>query len=259
MSTTSTSGWAVSPRRSPRSARMLGSDLQLRLRDQLENLQNADRFYYLERLDGLNLLAQLEGNSFAELIARNTTAVGPRGRTCSRGRTSIFNLASLRSPVTRIADDPNDVVRRPEHWIDERDADLVRARPNGTIRYSGGRARHLERQRHARRPHHLERGRRHPARQRRQRHHGRRRRQRPAHRRRRRRHPHRHLRRRRHEGRPRQRRHQRRLRVRSTCSRATKATTSSSAATTRRKSSAAPATTSSTRATGLTRVVRRRG
>ena len=42
----------------------------------MENLQNADRFYYLERLDGLNFLPQLEGNSFAELIGRNSTADG---------------------------------------------------------------------------------------------------------------------------------------------------------------------------------------
>ncbi len=39
---------------------------------QMERLQNGDRFYYLHRLLGTNLLASLEGNSFAELIERNT-------------------------------------------------------------------------------------------------------------------------------------------------------------------------------------------
>jgi hypothetical protein len=55
---------------------MLGTTFNYIFEHQLENLQNADRFYYLERLDGLNLLAQMEGNSFAELITRNTTLAG---------------------------------------------------------------------------------------------------------------------------------------------------------------------------------------
>ena len=42
----------------------------------MENLQDGDRFYYLSRTAGLNLLTQLEGNSFAELIERNTDAEG---------------------------------------------------------------------------------------------------------------------------------------------------------------------------------------
>ena len=46
---------------------MLGSTFNYVFEIQLENLQNADRFYYLERLDGLNLLPQLEANSFAEI------------------------------------------------------------------------------------------------------------------------------------------------------------------------------------------------
>jgi RTX calcium-binding nonapeptide repeat (4 copies) len=39
---------------------------------QMEKLQNGDRFYYLTRLAGLNFLTQLEQNSFAELVMRNT-------------------------------------------------------------------------------------------------------------------------------------------------------------------------------------------
>jgi Ca2+-binding RTX toxin-like protein len=63
---------------------MLGSTFNWVFEIQLENLQNADRFYYLERLDGLNLLAQLEGNSFAELIMRNTNARAFSGVVFSR-------------------------------------------------------------------------------------------------------------------------------------------------------------------------------
>src|SRR5262249_42457142 len=39
---------------------------------QLEQLQDGDRFYYLNRTPGMNLRAQLEGNSFHEMIERVT-------------------------------------------------------------------------------------------------------------------------------------------------------------------------------------------
>ncbi len=53
---------------------MLGSTFNHVFETQAELLQNADRFYYLTRTQGQNLLSQLEGNSFTELIQRNTTA-----------------------------------------------------------------------------------------------------------------------------------------------------------------------------------------
>ncbi|MDH4440131.1 MAG: peroxidase family protein [Rhizobium sp.] len=51
---------------------MLGSTFSFVFELQLENLQNGDRFYYLSRTQGLNLLNELEANSFAELVIRNT-------------------------------------------------------------------------------------------------------------------------------------------------------------------------------------------
>jgi Ca2+-binding RTX toxin-like protein len=51
---------------------MLGSTFSFIFELQLENLQNGDRFYYLSRTQGLNLLNELEANSFAELVMRNT-------------------------------------------------------------------------------------------------------------------------------------------------------------------------------------------
>ena len=51
---------------------LLGSTFNYIFEHQLEDLQNGDRFYYLQRTDGLNFRFQLEGNSFAELIRRNT-------------------------------------------------------------------------------------------------------------------------------------------------------------------------------------------
>lgn len=51
---------------------MLGSTFSFVFELQLENLQNGDRFYYLSRTQGMNLLNELEANSFAEMVIRNT-------------------------------------------------------------------------------------------------------------------------------------------------------------------------------------------
>ena len=53
---------------------MLGSTFNFVFENQLEKLQNADRFYYLERTSGLNFQTELENNSFAKLIMANTDA-----------------------------------------------------------------------------------------------------------------------------------------------------------------------------------------
>jgi len=51
---------------------MLGSTFTFVFENQIERLQEGDRFYYLSRTQGLNLLNQLEADSFAELLRRNT-------------------------------------------------------------------------------------------------------------------------------------------------------------------------------------------
>jgi len=51
---------------------MLGTTFAFVFETQMEFLQNGDRFYYLARFSGLNFLSELEGNSFASLIMRNT-------------------------------------------------------------------------------------------------------------------------------------------------------------------------------------------
>ncbi len=53
---------------------MLGSTFNFVFEVQMENLQSGDRFYYLQRLDGLHLFGEMENNSFAAMIARNTNA-----------------------------------------------------------------------------------------------------------------------------------------------------------------------------------------
>src|SRR5262249_27009455 len=53
---------------------MLGSTFQFVFETQLENLQSGDRFYYLSRTAGLHFGAELEANSFAQLVMANTDA-----------------------------------------------------------------------------------------------------------------------------------------------------------------------------------------
>jgi Ca2+-binding RTX toxin-like protein len=53
---------------------MLGSTFAFVFETQLEKLQNGDRFYYLERLEGLELLNEIENNTFSAMVTRNTGA-----------------------------------------------------------------------------------------------------------------------------------------------------------------------------------------
>ena len=51
---------------------MLGSTFDFIFAYQMIQLQNADRFYYLSRLAGTELLVQIEGQFFSDIISRNT-------------------------------------------------------------------------------------------------------------------------------------------------------------------------------------------
>lgn len=51
---------------------MLGSTFNFIFEYQMENLQNGDRLYYLTRTQGLNMLNNLEPNTFADIVMRNT-------------------------------------------------------------------------------------------------------------------------------------------------------------------------------------------
>ena len=53
---------------------MLGSTFGFVFETQMEALQNHDRFYYLARLAGTNLFNELENNTFAAMIVRNSDA-----------------------------------------------------------------------------------------------------------------------------------------------------------------------------------------
>ncbi len=51
---------------------MLGTTFNYVFEAQMENLQNGDRMYYLSRTQGMNLLNQLEPNTFSDMVMRNT-------------------------------------------------------------------------------------------------------------------------------------------------------------------------------------------
>jgi Ca2+-binding RTX toxin-like protein len=107
---------------------LLGTTFNYVFEIQLENLQNADRFYYLERLDGLNFLSQLEANSFVELVQRNTTLNGAAGADVF-ARPDLVITLSFQPLTGPTVDDPS----TPD--FDE-SVELIRM-PNGTIRYAG--------------------------------------------------------------------------------------------------------------------------
>jgi Ca2+-binding RTX toxin-like protein len=73
---------------------LLGSTFNYVFELQMEDLQFGDRFYYLSRTAGLNLLTQLEGNSFAEMVMRNTDVEGLPADAFSRPD-YIFNMSQL--------------------------------------------------------------------------------------------------------------------------------------------------------------------
>ncbi|MER5674817.1 peroxidase family protein [Pseudonocardia alni] len=103
---------------------MLGSTFNYVFEQQLTDLQNADRLYYLARTPGMNLRVQLEGNSFAEMVMRNTTASSLKADSFARADCK-FQLANL-GTAGAIPDDPASECVEP--------ALLIRM-PDGTIRY----------------------------------------------------------------------------------------------------------------------------
>ena len=107
---------------------MLGSTHNYVFEKQLEDLQDGDRFYYLSRTAGLNLLTQLEGNSFSELVMRNTDVEGLPADAFSRPD-FVFDMRNVGSsgPIT---DDP-----LTEDWTENT---LLTRMANGTVRFGGG-------------------------------------------------------------------------------------------------------------------------
>jgi Ca2+-binding RTX toxin-like protein len=105
---------------------LLGPTFNYVFETQTESLQDADRFYYLSRTAGLNLLTELENNSFAELIQRNTDAASLPADSFSRPAL-VFDVTALGTSGP-ILDDPA------TEWDESK---LLVRMADGTIRYAG--------------------------------------------------------------------------------------------------------------------------
>ncbi len=111
---------------------LLGSTFNYVFESQLTDLQNGDRFYYLARTPGMNLRTQLEGNSFAELIQRNTNAHSLKADAFATADCK-FELKNLDGTVAGFNRDGNTVANDPTTECNET-ALLIRM-PDGTIKY----------------------------------------------------------------------------------------------------------------------------
>ncbi|MDW3175880.1 MAG: peroxidase family protein [Acidimicrobiia bacterium] len=87
------------------SGSLLGITHDYIFRFQMEALQEGDRFYYLHRLGGTNLLTSLEGNSLAEIVDRNTTATNLPSNVFSRPDFFFDLSVQTQNPPAAIIDD----------------------------------------------------------------------------------------------------------------------------------------------------------
>ena len=113
---------------------LLGSTFNYVFQTQLENLQDGDRLYYLARTPGMNLRTQLEGNSFSEMIQRNTDGTDSLKADAFGTADCKFQLKNLSGTAagftqfgSTVADDPT--------TPDCNETLLLLRKPDGTIQY----------------------------------------------------------------------------------------------------------------------------
>lgn len=121
---------------------MLGSTFSFVFELQLENLQDSDRFYYLSRVQGLNLLSELENNSLAKMALRTTdlaeTGSAIPGDIFSRPDRVLYMDRAKQIAMTGF-DDPthdNAYLEAMSKLVDRQDTDGDGA--TDYIRYNGG-------------------------------------------------------------------------------------------------------------------------
>ncbi len=112
---------------------LLGTTFNYVFQSQLENLQDGDRLYYLNRTPGMNLRTQLEGNSFSEIIQRNTDGTNTLKADAFATADCKFQLSNLSGTAaafqtlgSTVADDPT---------TECNETLLLTREPNGTIAY----------------------------------------------------------------------------------------------------------------------------
>ena len=97
---------------------LLGSTFNYVFEQQMTDLQNGDRFYYLARTTGMNLRVELEGNSFAEMIMRNSTAHSLKAD-CFGTADCKFEMSHARRDPGRLRRDRGTRHRRPRVGVRE--------------------------------------------------------------------------------------------------------------------------------------------
>ena len=112
---------------------LLGSTFNYVFQSTLENLQDGDRLYYLRRTPGLNLRTQLESNSFAELVQRNTDGTHTLKADAFATADCRFELKNLLGTPAGFATFGSAVADDPGSDCDE-NAVLLR-KLDGTIQY----------------------------------------------------------------------------------------------------------------------------
>ncbi|HVE26924.1 MAG TPA: choice-of-anchor D domain-containing protein, partial [Sporichthya sp.] len=112
---------------------LLGSTFNYVFQSSLENLQDGDRFYYLNRTPGMNLRTQLEGNSFAEMVQRNTDGTNTLKADAFATADCKFQLANLNGTAAGFTAQGKTVTDDPA--TDCREDLLLERKPDGTILY----------------------------------------------------------------------------------------------------------------------------
>ncbi|MFM2077605.1 MAG: hypothetical protein RJA49_1495, partial [Actinomycetota bacterium] len=111
---------------------MLGSTFNVVFESQMEALQDNDRLYYLLRTEGTPLVAELEGNTFSDLVRRNTDATNIPVMAFTRPDYT-FDLSVQDANGGPIVDDPSTPYNEPNL---DGVSKLVR-QGDGTIRLTG--------------------------------------------------------------------------------------------------------------------------
>lgn len=111
---------------------LLGSTFNYVFENQLTDLQNGDRLYYLARTPGMNLRSQLESNSFAEMIMRNTNAHSLKA--------DAFGTADCKFELGNLAGTPAGYAASGTTVADDAASEckenlLLLRKPDGTIQY----------------------------------------------------------------------------------------------------------------------------
>jgi Ca2+-binding RTX toxin-like protein len=105
---------------------MLGSTFAYVFGTQMLRLQNHDRFYYLSRTAGLNVLTQLEEQTFGDIVMRNSSAVHLPG--------DVFSSPAFYFEAGRVGTSGAILDDLTTPWSEPT---LLSRLANGTIRYGG--------------------------------------------------------------------------------------------------------------------------